>query len=248
MLSRAFSLWRVALRSQAVRSAAIWNAIFSCLFLISTDMANPLMSALLFPQADSHLELQLYHPHLLALRNFLVLITAVVVGPWVFSGVYGLLGQVIVGDPIRPNAFVRMAKIFYGKVWGFFLFIWIWMLGLALVGFVVLVVLHGFGFFVVVIVGILSLPGVVRMTGGLFVNRFSWTDSFSEVFNRSGYVLLLIGTVLGLLASTMLGAIGFVLMATPARVAPFYLIAVVLSVALPLWLFALYRVTTPLTS
>lgn len=244
ILSRAFALWRTALRSHAVWSAALWNAVFSWLFILITELANPQISSRLFPQADSLSEVYIYHPHLLAVRNVLELITVLAVGPWVLSGVYGILGQVIADAQVSWQSFGRLARIFYGRLWGLFLFIWIWMLGLGVLGFMVLAILHGFGFLVVIILSILSLPGLVRMTGGLFVNRLSWTDSFADVFNRSGYTFLLIGALLGLLISTILGGIGLTLMTTLAGLIVYDLILVVLSITLPLWFFSLYRAST----
>ncbi len=246
MLSQAFSLWRKALRSGAVWSAVVWNAVFSLLFMLVTDLANPSISSLLFPQADSRQELQMFHPHLLVLRNLFVVIAAVAVGPWVFSGVYGLLGQVAAGASVSWRSFGRLARKSYGRLWGLLLFLWIWMLALGLVSLVVLTILHGFGFLIVGILGILSVPGFIRMSGGLFVSRLSWTDSFDNVFTRAGYSLLLMGTVLGLLGCLILSAIGVALAETPVGFAPYYLILVVLSVTVPLWFFVLYQVSAPL--
>lgn len=245
MLTTAWSTTKRALSQGGTWTVLVWSASFM-LLLIGALAAGGARSILL----------TMLHPHInsaapvppTAVRSILTGILALyavllVVGPFFIAGIYGLFGQAVNGLPVSWGTFWVMGKKLYGRAWGLYLYMLIYFVALSIVATALIAFLHAVGVGITILIVIASLPWMLRMTGGLFVDHYKWGQCFSRSFTRSRYLPLL-GTmlvtlifygVLGFMAQTLphvLGIPGLIL---------YFGIEIVLGVIGPVWFFALYR-------
>ena len=171
---------------------------------------------------------------------YLVLLAA---GPFFVAGLYGLYGQAVAGEMITWRSFWSYAVRFYGRAWGFYLFLFLWMIALSIVGGLLVVALHVVGGLLAAAAFVLSLPWMIRMTGGLFVDRLTWGESFRRMFQGRHYGGLLGGLFLAAVVYVLLWVMALALIKAAGALGIILYFAIVLglSVAGPLWGFALYR-------
>lgn len=182
------------------------------------------------------------HPFTGLIVIYLVLLG---IGPFFIASLYGLYGAAVQDHPIVWRTFWTMGKKLYGRGWGLYLYILIYVAVLGIILAILAGLLHGVGAVLTLLAVIASLPWILRMTGGLFVDQYTWGRSFKSSFRRSHYWSLLASMLLSVLAYGiilalallvlhLLGLIGVVL---------YFALELVLGVAGPVWFFALYAAT-----
>ncbi len=251
MFSDALAIWGRALRQGAVWSALIWTVLFAFVLMLVLMLMGAGTIASMF-----------YHPSLAfsggnpfagtpnvgnLMGGILVMdLVALAAGPFLAAGVYGLYGQAVAETPITWRSFWTFGGEFYGRAWGVVLFSIIWIITLSVAALLFVGILHTVGIVLISAGVILSWPFVIRMIGGLFVDRRTWSDSFGRMFRGHHYGGLLGGGFLMLFAyaALMLLAV-LILRAAPAiGILLYAAIALFLAVAGPVWMFSLYRATT----
>lgn len=247
VFSEAWQLWRRAIGQGAVWSTIIWSLIFTLLLvvLLIAVGAGSFASALYHPSVsgsglNSPLPYSL-NPHVLIRGVIVIYILLLAAGPLLYAGIYGLMGQAAAGASVTWRSFWSYALSFYGRAWGAGFFLFLWAIALSLVGGILIALLHAAGIALVVIAALLSLPWVVRMLGGLFVDRLKWSAAFRAVFRGPHYGGILGGTLLGALAAFFVGGIAAQLIHSAVGFIIYMLVTLALGVAVPIWEFALYR-------
>ncbi len=244
MLTHALTLWGRTLRQRAVWSMLIWTVVFVLLLMVVLMVlgAGALASAFDHPSFSTPFTVAPHPGHLLGgiAAMYLVLLAA---GPFVSAGVYGLYGQAVAGVRVTWRSFWTFGAQFYGRAWGLIAFLLIWTAALSLVSTVLVGFLHVIGVLLVGLGFVLSWPLVMRMMGGLFVDRLSWSASFRAMFQKRHYGGLLGGAVLMLVAYAVLILLAVGLMHAVAVLGflLYFAMMLFLAVAGPVWVFALYR-------
>ena len=245
MWASAFSLWKHAVRQPAVWSPLVWMGLLIGLLMgVISQMPHPVLVPVIPAGAVS--------PHWVVAPAARMRLWAVAgglgvlvlgIGPFIMAGTSGLLAQALRGLPVTGRDFWPQAVRFYGRTWGYGGFLLLMMgLWLLLSG-----VFTGFlradGWVVAILVGVAALPGILRMAGGLFVDRLSWFQSWDALFCRAHYGGLLGG--IGLIGALFLAAHAVLRMIPggPGLVLSGALFGI-LSLAGFLWLLALYRAAT----
>ncbi|PSR24307.1 MAG: hypothetical protein C7B43_19435 [Sulfobacillus benefaciens] len=245
MWASAFSLWKHAVRQPAVWSPLVWMGLLIGLLMgVISQMPHPVLVPVMHPGTAP--------PHWIvapAARLRLLWVTAGVgvlvlgIGPFITAGTCGLLAQALRGLPMTWRDFWPQAVRLYGRAWGYSGFLLL-MAGLWLL---LSGVLSGFlqtgSWVVAILAGVAALPGILRMAGGLFVDRLSWFQSWDALFCRAHYGGLLGG--IGLTGAVFLVVYGLLgeIPGVPGLVLSGALFGI-LSIAGPLWLLALYRAAT----
>jgi hypothetical protein len=248
LLSSTFAVWRNALRQSATWSGLVWSFVFGVVLAVIMIGVGWREFASSFAHSPSGLAplIATLAGHALAgiLLLFLIML---VVGPFVMAGQYGLYGRAVAGEAVNWSTFWRLGGRYYGRAWGFTLFTAIYGLVSYAVLTPLLVRLHTAGIVVMAVAFILTWPFLIRMMGGLFVRVMPWGKSFRATFRGAGYWALLGGNLLALLADGALVGLGLLLMhvAGGAGAIIYLLVAMFLTVAVPVWLLALYQATTP---
>lgn len=243
MIAQSFSRWMTTLRQPGVWTGAVW----SILFLL-------LMVALLLAAGQSALLSRSLHPTSLATPapatnpgiSFLVMYVILIgVGPFWTAGLYGLYGAAIKGESVGFGTFWQMGRKLYGRGWGLVLYAMIYG---AVLGLVAVILIAGlkvlWGGILVGVLVVLSLPWATRMSGGLFVDAKKWGASFKGSFRGGHFWAFLGGILVAVLGYLILYGL-FVLLGRVSVVLALilYLVfALAMSVAAPLWAFALYDV------
>jgi hypothetical protein len=121
----------------------------------------------------------------------------------------------------------------YGRAWGALLYFLLYFLAAFMLFMCFFQLLHLVGIF----------AWAVRMLGGLFVDRASWGASFRQSFHGSHYGMMLAGIILTAAGYLVIGGISVELakLLGVVGVVLYFLIDLRLSVAPPVWLFALYH-------
>ena len=123
------------------------------------------------------------------------LIDAVAV-PLSIAGLFGVLGAAVRGERLGITSFWRSSRTLGDRAWGWVAYeILVGLsVGGAAVGLSALV--GGLGFWLTGLAGVLMTPWMLRMCGGLFVDQWSWQESFRRSFHGSAYGAVLLGLVL----------------------------------------------------
>ncbi len=244
MLSEGLRIWRGTIGKGAVWSTLIWSIVFVLLMVVILTAvgAGTLVSSIYHPTLPGTAPLPTMQPGRAIAGLGVMYLVILAAGPFLLAGVYGLLGQAVAAAPVTWKSFWSFAARFYGRAWGLYLFGFLWILALSIVGGLLSIPLHLVGGILAGVAFILSLPWALRMAGGLFVDRLTWGESFRQMFQRRHYGGLLAGLFLAVLAYvavlglslllSRVSAVGFVL---------YFVAALFLSVAVPVWGFALYR-------
>lgn len=245
MFTEALSLWQRTLKQGAVWSTIVWSLLFTVLLIV-----------LLIAVGAGALASAFYHPTLGLTSSVTpaiqpgaafgalgaIYILLILAGPFLYAGMYGLFGQAVAGEAVSWRSFWTFAVKFYGRAWGAAFLTILWSFALSLVGVVLFLIMHVAGIVIAAVCLVLSIPWFIRMTGGLFVDRLRWGESFKRMFRGPHYGGLLGGTLLGLVAYALVFGLILLLIAHGALgVVVYGILALALSVAAPVWLFSLYR-------
>lgn len=245
MLNTAWFTTKRALSDRGTWTVLVWSIGFTLLLvgILAAAGASSILSTMLHPQIGltSPLPPSALRPMLTGiLALYLVLLLA---GPFFIAGIYGLFGQAVSNQTVSWATFWVMGKKLYGRAWGLYLYMLIYGVALAIVGTVFIAFLHIVGLVITIFAVIASLPWLLRMTGGLFVDQYTWGYCFSQSFHRNRYLPLL-GTML--LTLLVYGVLAFMagtlprVMGIPGLIL-YFGIEMVIGVVGPVWFFALYR-------
>jgi hypothetical protein len=172
-----------------------------------------------------------------------VVLTALLLGPFMTAGLYGTIARAVAGERVGWGTFWRSARRLYGRAWGLVLYSIMYTVALAIASAILVAVLHGAGFLGMMAAFILSIPFAIRMLGGLFLDELGFGESFTRSFGGPHYGGLLGGALLGVLVMMaglgILAALGLALGSIIMVV--YYLVSLGLVVAAPAWFLALYR-------
>ncbi len=245
MLSDGLRIWRSTIKQGAVWSTVVWSLVFLLLMILvlSAAGAGTLATSFYHPSLPGTTSLAAPAPSGALAGVGVMYLVLLAAGPFFIAGLYGLFGQAVAGEPITWRSFWSYALRFYGRAWGLYFFLFLWMMALSLIGGLLVVALHVVGGLLTAVAFILSLPWMIRMTGGLFVDRLSWGESFRRMFQGRHYGGLLGGLFLAAIIYVILFGLALVIMKGTAAlgIILYFAIVLYLSVAGPLWGFALYR-------
>ncbi len=243
MIAAAISLWKTTIRRPGVWTGIVWAVLFALLWvvLVLATGQRALLTRTLHPAT---LATPAPAPTAGAAVSVLVMYVILLgVGPFWMAGMYGMYGRAIKGETVGFRTFWQMGRKFYGRGWGLLGYTMLYGIALGLVAVGLIVGLKVAGEIVLGALVLLSLPWVIRMTGRLFVDGETWGASFRGSF-RGGHFWALVG---GILLAVVAYAIVYALFVLLGRVS-IALAAVVyilfdmgISVAGPLWAFALYH-------
>ncbi|MGC8489766.1 MAG: hypothetical protein ACP5QO_16315 [Clostridia bacterium] len=208
---------------------AVWSALPHTPGALSSGISPQLAPSLL--------------AHLATLLAVVVL-TSLLLGPFMMAGLYGTIARAVAGERVGWGTFWWAARRLYGRAWGLVLYSIMYTVALAIASAILVSVLHAAGSLVMMAALILSIPFAIRMLGGLFLDERGFGESFTRSFGGPRYGGLLGGALLGVLVMmaglgilAVLGlALGSVIMVV------YYLVSLGLVVAAPAWFLALYRV------
>ncbi len=245
MLSEGLRVWSAAIKKGAVWSTLIWSIVFILLMIVilAAVGAGTLASSIYHPALPGTTPLATTVQPGRALAGVgIMYLFILAAGPFLVAGMYGIFGQAVAAVPVTWRSFWPSAARFYGRAWGLYLFAFLWILALSIVGGVLIATLHVIGGIITGLAFVLSLPWVLRMAGGLFVDRLSWGESFRQMFQSRHYGGLLGGLLLAVLAYAVLVGLSLVLIhAAAIGIILYFVVVLFLSVAGPIWGFALYR-------
>ncbi len=234
-----------ALKQTAVWSVAVWSAVLIAIILL---LGGAMIGGSLIPLMMSPVGLT----GMAALSRvggamLLLMLVAILAGPFWIAGIYGTLADAVNGQTITWSTFWRNARILYGRGWGLIGFSALWALSIDIIMLVFGLLLHALGIVLGFAWVIATLPVIMRMTGGLFSRRLSWSESVRQSLTLTGWGELwlalaayaVIAFIVLLLVSIVLGhipLIGFLLVLA---------LDIVIEVVGGIWAFAAYEVTTP---
>ncbi|NMP24019.1 hypothetical protein [Sulfobacillus harzensis] len=244
MLSEGLRIWRATISKGAVWSTLIWSIVFVLLLvaILAAVGAGTLASSFYHPTLPGTAPVTPVQPGRDLAGVGVMYLVILAAGPFLLAGLYGLYGQAVAGVPVAWRSFWSFATRFYGRAWGLYFFGFLWMIALSIVAGLLVAALHVVGGVVAGVIFVLSLPWAIRMAGGLFVDRLSWGESFRQMFQSRHYGALLGGLFLAVLVYMILVGLSLLL----ARVSVigiilYIVVALFLSVAVPVWGFSLYR-------
>ncbi len=247
MLSESLRIWRGTIAKSAVWSTLIWSIVFVVLFvaILAAVGAGTLASSFYHPTLPGTVPLAPALTGRELAGVAMMYLFGLAAGPFFMAGLYGLLGQAVAEVPVTWKSFWTFSARFYGRAWGSYLFAFLWMLALSIVGGILVAILHVIGGVIAGLLFVSSLPWALRMAGGLFVDRLSWGESFRQMFQGRSYAGLLGGLFLMLIVYAVLIGLSLLL----ARVSiigiiVYFIFALFFSVAGPVWGFSLYRAAT----
>ncbi len=246
MLNTAWSTTKRALSQGGTWTVLVWSVGFTLLLvgILAAAGATSILSEMVHPQIGSPASVPIgatVRPMLTGILALYIVLLAV--GPFFIAGIYGLLGQAVSGQPVSWGTFWVLGKRLYGRAWGLYLYMLIYVVALAIVATTFIVFLHAIGVAIIILAVIASLPWMLRMAGGLFVDQYKWGHCFRSSFNRSRYLALL-GTML--LTLVIYGVLAFMagtlprVLGIPGLIL-YFGIEIVMGVVGPVWLFSLYR-------
>lgn len=244
MLTESLRLWGATIKKGAVWSTLIWSVVFLLLMVVilAAVGAGTLASSIYHPTLPGAAPLAAAQPGRALAGVGIMYLLILAAGPFLVAGMYGMFGQAVAGASVTWRSFWSFAARFYGRSWGLYFYAFLWILALSLVGGVLIANLHVVGGVITGLAFILSLPWSLRMAGGLFVDRLSWGESFRQTFRSRHYGGLLGGLLLSVLAYAILVGLSLLLMrAAAAGIILYFAVLLFLSVAGPIWGFALYR-------
>jgi hypothetical protein len=241
MFSEMVTRTQNGLKQSAVWSVVVWSLVFNLILLavfaiMGIHMAPSLTS---FPTPTATAKL--------GGAALLMLLVMVLAGPYWIAATYGTLAEAANGQPITWGSFWQNGRKMYGRAWGLIGFSLLWVIGLMIIAMLFGAMLRALGILVIILWIIISLPILIRMTGGLFSRQLTWGQSFSQSFQPAGWGTLWLAMaaysfasiIILLLVSLILGhipVIGSVLV---------LFVDVILGVVGGIWAFAAYEVTTP---
>ena len=246
MFATTMQYWRRAMSQSAVWSAALWTLVFTSLITgvlvafgagaIASAIYHPTLAFTSPPPVTSDPQRVLGAIAIM----YLVILAA---GPFLMAGIYGLFGQAVAGTRVTWGSFWRFGSRYYGRAWGLLFFALLWGLALSVVAGLLFLVLHTVGLVMAGLVFLLSWPFAIRMMGGLFVDTYSWGDSFRAAFTIQGYGRIWGGGLIALLAYVVLLLVALELIHVLGTVGiiVYFLIVLFMVVAAPIWLFSVYR-------
>ncbi len=245
MLSRTWATSRRALSRGGTWTALVWSALFVILLVAGLLLVggNALLSAMVHPHFIGSPLMSPTQAKQILLGMLALYGVLLVVGPFFMAGIYGMFGEVVKDRPVSWGTFWSMGKKLYGRGWGLYLYLLIYAIVLGIVGGILGGLLHVVGLVVLMLAIIASFPWLLRMTAGLFVDQYTWGQSFKASFMGARYLALLGTMLLSVLfygvilvaifkATSFLGVFGLAL---------YFACEMVLSIVGPVWFFALYR-------
>lgn len=244
MLAESLRLWGATIKKGAVWSTLIWSVVFLLLMVVilAAVGAGALASSIYHPTLPGAAPLAAVQPGRALAGVGIMYLLILAAGPFLVAGMYGMFGQAVAGASVTWRSFWSFAARFYGRSWGLYFFAFLWILALSLIGGVLIASLHVIGGVITGMAFVLSLPWSLRMAGGLFVDRLTWGESFRQTFRSHHYGGLLGGLLLAVLAYAVLVGLSLLLMrAAGIGIIVYFTVVLFLSVAGPIWGFALYR-------
>ncbi|OLZ09082.1 hypothetical protein [Sulfobacillus thermosulfidooxidans] len=244
MLSRALTIWQQALQQAGTWTAIVWTAAFSLLLFLVLALigAGGIFALIAHPAFMSNPNVLSYNMARFAGSFLIIDLILLAAGPFLTAAIYGLYGQAVRGERVSWETFWIMGRRLYGRGWGFILYIILYFLALMIFAGILVMLLHRIGVIVVLLSLILSMPWVLRMAGGLFVDQLPWSQSFAASFRSAHYGSLLLGIILtGIVYIFVIGLVFFIIHSLGfVGSILMFLIDLVLSVAGPVWLLSLY--------
>ncbi len=246
IISAAMRYWRQAMSQSAIWSAALWTLVFTLLLtLVMTTLgAGTIASAFYHPTSPFAAPLPaVSNPGNVMGGMAAMFILILLAGPFLTAGIYGLFGQAVAGNSITWSSFWRLGGRFYGRAWSMILFLFLWGVALTIVGVLLAALLHTVGIVIAALLAIGSWPLAIRMMGGLFVNVLTWSESFRGAWTGQGYGAIWGGGLVALLAYIILVGLALVLIKPLGIVGIvlYFLVLLFMDIAVPLWVFAVYR-------
>lgn len=216
-----------------------------------------LLQAFVRPDALWHPRLASAAPPVPGPGILLMMLIWLAAGPFWLAGIYTTIGEALHDRPVGWQTFWVWGARNYGRGWGLIGYMALYGAALMIVDMVgglatVLlgvrdpVVGIGIAIALLVVVLLIGLPWMLRMLGGLFVDRLSWGASWTRSFARKNYGmllgLLLLTAVVGMAAVLLLSLLPAALGITGTIL--FLLADVTVSIVLTTWMMALYVVTS----
>ncbi|WP_053959843.1 hypothetical protein [Sulfobacillus thermosulfidooxidans] len=244
MLSKAIAIWQQALQQAGTWTALVWTAAFSLLLFLVLALigAGGIFSLLIHPVYMNNPSGLSYNMARFAGSFLIIDLILLAAGPFLTAAIYGLYGQAVRGERVSWETFWIMGRRLYGRGWGFVLYVILYFLALMMFAGIIVMLLHRIGVILVLLAFVLSMPWVLRMTGGLFVDQLTWSQSLAASFRSSHYGTLLLGIILtGIVYVLAMGLVFFVIhiLGFVGSILMF-LIDLILSVVGPVWLLSLY--------
>lgn len=215
-----------------------------------------LLQAFVRPEALWHPRVASAAPPVHGTGILLMMLIWLAVGPFWLAGIYTTIGEALHDHPVGWKTFWVWGARHYGRGWGLIGYMTLY--GVALMVFDMVgglatfllgvrdpVVDIGIAVALLIAVLLIGLPWMLRMLGGLFVDRLSWSASWTRSFARKNYGillgLLLLTAVVGMAAIMLLSLLPAVL--GIAGTILFLLADMAVSIVLTTWMMALYIVT-----
>lgn len=245
MLQQSWQRWIQTIRQPGTWTVAIWSLAFGLIMFLTVAVLG---GGAIFLHAlhpfSSLTSGATPHPNpVQSVKNLIAMYVVILgIGPFFTGGAYGVLAAAVTGEPIYWRTFWEMGRRNYGRAWGLILYGIIYTIILLIVLFILIASLHVVGGVIGAIFVFLSLPWVLRMFGGLFMENLSWGKSFKASFRGPSYAWLLLALVLVAIGYGVLFALLALIMHFIAAIGiGLYVVAeMALSVIVPVWLFAFY--------
>lgn len=239
MFSEMVTRTQNGLKQSAVWSVVVWSLVFNLvLFAVFAIMGiHASLTSLPTPLAIGHL----------VGVSLLMLLVIVLAGPYWIAAIYGTLAEAANGQSITWGSFWQNGRKMYGRAWGLIGFSLLWAIGLMVIAMIFGAILHALAILVVILWIIISLPVLIRMTGGLFSRQLTWGQSFAQSFQSAGWGILWLAMAVYAIASIIiLLLVSLILGHIPLLGSILVLfVDVILEVVGGIWAFAAYEVATP---
>ena len=201
MFARAWSLWLHILRQGGVWWILVWSFAGTLgLMLLSIMMgaghAVGWPSVLLTSGGTPALFDPATFRSLLELFGLLMMLEYTAL-PLFIAGVFGVLDAAESRRPLTAMSFWQYGHALRDRAWGWIAYVWGVGLTVGAVAVGLTTLLGGSGFWVTVLAGVLALPWMLRMLGGLFVDHRRWGDSVARSFHGAHYGGVLLGLLMG---------------------------------------------------
>lgn len=237
-----FGIWRRPTTGIALVWAVVWNLLSNLPSALTTGIGRPghpfSWTTVTHAPSTAAPAVMMSGPALLTTLLF------VLTTPFIGAGLYGVLGAAIRGEAVSWARSWSLARRLHGRSWGLLAagMGYVMVLGLATLALYATMRSAAIGAAGVLIVG--SAPWVVRMVGGLFVERVPWDVSAARIWRGGRYGAVLGALLLGVVGTALVEglAIGLTDVAPSIGWVWSYVVDPGVAVALSAWAFAVYWV------